>query len=153
MPGVACRAARRFVRVVSVTGTVSGVVAVLSVAALGCAGKQHVNEEPPHPIGLEINNNLTVPTEITVYVTQDQGESRQQVGTVPGAQTRTLTFTPVSWGQSYRLLAQRQLEGPIRSPAFTIPNGGVGTVGWSLVPNQIQLYDVADTTTKAPASH
>jgi hypothetical protein len=152
MPGVACRAARRFVRVVSVTGTVSGVVAVLSIATSGCAGKQRVDEAPPHPIGLEINNNLTVPTEITVYVTQDQGEQRLQVGTVPGAQTRTLSFTPVSWGQSYRLLAQRQLEGPLRSPPFTIPNAGVGTVGWSLVPNQIQLYDVAvDSTSKAPS--
>lgn len=152
MSVAAFRVTSRFARAASAAGAVTGLVAALGLAPVGCAGHQHLNDVPPHPVGVEVDNNLTVPTEVTVYVTEDQGGSRLQIGTVPGGQTKTLTFTPVSWGQTYRLLAERQLERPLRSPSFTIPNGQTGTIVWSVVPNQVQLYDVADTTTAQPAA-
>jgi hypothetical protein len=151
MSVAAFRIASRLARAASAACAVTGLVAILGLAPVGCAGHQHLNDAPPHPIGVEVNNNLTVPTELTVYVTEDQGGSRLQVGTVPGGQTKTLSFTPVSWGQTYRLIAERQLERPLRSPPFTIPSGQTGTVAWNVVPNQVQLYDVADTTVAKPA--
>jgi len=117
----------------------------LVVAPLACAGHHHISEAPPHPIAVQVNNNITVPTELTVYITQDGGGTRSQLGTVPGAQSKTFTYTPVSWGQSYRFLAERQLAGPLRSPSFTISDPQTGSIVWSVVPNQVQFYQLADS--------
>jgi hypothetical protein len=138
----------RLGRVMASASTVVGIAALLGMGPLACAGKHHINEAPPHPIAVEINNNLTVPTELTVYVVQDQGGPRQMLGTVPGAQTKTFTFTPLAWSQTYRLLGERQLSGPVRSPSFTISDPETGTVSWAVIPNQVQFYELADTTQK-----
>jgi len=145
------RAGRRCARVVSSAGALIGVMTVLGVGPVGCAGKHHINEEPPHPIAIEVENNLTIPTEMTVYITQDQGGMQQMLGTVPGAQTRTFTYKPYAWSQTYRLIGRRQLAGPVRSPAFTLADPEVGTVSWIVVPNQVQFYGLPDTTTTPPA--
>jgi hypothetical protein len=125
--------------------------AVVGVGA--CAGHHHVNtDQPPHPLAVEVKNNLTVPTELTVWVVQDGGGYRQMLGTVAGDQTKTFQFKPLNWGDSYRLVGQRQLAGPLRSPRFTVDNPTTGTVAWSVVPNLVSFYDVATDTTRAPAA-
>ncbi len=113
-----------------------------------CASSHHrTNEAPPHPIAVEVQNNLTVPTELTIYIAQDQGGFSRMIGTVPGNETKTFTFTPISWGDRYRLIGRRQLGPPLRSPPFTIASDRTGTIAWSLVPGIVTFYDVADTTT------
>jgi hypothetical protein len=139
-------------RVLSSAGVFLGGVAAL-LGAAGCAGHHHISEAPPHPIAVEINNNLTVPTELTVFITQDQGGIRQMLGTVPGAQTKTFTFTPVAWATTYRLLGDRPLGGPVRSPAFTVDDPSTGTISWNVIPNQVEFYDMQQAdTTKPPAT-
>lgn len=125
--------------------------AVALAAPYGCASAgHHGDDDSMHPVNVEINNNLTVPTVITVFVDQG-GNSRSMLGTVPGAATRTFQFTPISYSQPYRLIAQRQLAREIRSQPFTIGSDMTGTVEWSLVPNIVGFYDVAPDTTAAPA--
>ncbi len=69
------------------------------------------------------------------------------LGTVPGSQTKTFTFTPVSWGQPYRLLGRPPMGSPITSPRFTVNDPQTGTITWALVPNQVQFYNTAVDTT------
>jgi hypothetical protein len=122
--------------------SVASLISVVGlIAAVGCAGHHQINTAPPHPIAVQVNNNLTVPTELTVYIAQDQGGQRQMLGTVPGAQTKTFNYTPASWGQRYRLIAERQLAGPIRSPGFTVDDPQTGTITWALAPNQVQFLN------------
>jgi hypothetical protein len=142
------RTRRHGVRAVAFTIAATAAVGL----SFGCAtGGHHADDDAMHPVNVEINNNLTIPTVITVYVDQG-GNSRRMLGTVPGAQTRTFQFTPVSFSQPYRLIAQRQLARDVRSQPFTIGSDMTGTVEWSLVPNIVGFYDVADTvSTPAPA--
>ena len=137
----------RRARAVLSAGAYLGAVAGLGGGLISCAGHHHISEAPPHPIAVEIQNNITVPTELTVFIQQDQGGARQMLGTVPGAQTRSFTFTPVSWGQPYRLEGRPPLGGSIFSPRFTVNDPQTGTVTWALVPNQVQFYNTAVDTT------
>jgi len=138
-------------RVVPAVRVVGAALALFSLAA--CTGRKHLGEEPPHPIAIEVHNNLTLPTELTVFVTLDQGGSRQMLGSVPGAQTRTFTFTPLSWGQTYRFIGERQLAGRIASPPFTVSDPETGTIEWTVYGNMVQFYQMvapADTTPPPP---
>jgi hypothetical protein len=137
--------------VASTAGAVVSIVAVLGLGPIACAGHHHINQAPPHPIAVEINNNLTVPTELTIFVTQDGGGLRQMLGTVPGAKTKSFTFTPISWDMTYRLVGERPLGGPVISPRFTVNDPETGVVSWNVIPNQVEFYDVQVDTTKAAA--
>jgi len=145
------RLGRRARVVLSASAYVSAVVG-FGVGLVGCAGHHHVSEAPPHPIAVEVQNNITTPTELTVFIQQDQGGARQMLGTVPGAQTRTFTFTPISWGQPYHLIGRPNLGNPVTSPRFTVNDPQTGTVTWALIPNQVQFYNMAvDTVPKTGA--
>ena len=141
----------RRARIALTAGAYLGAVAGFGVGLVGCAGHHHISEAPPHPIAVEVQNNLTVPTELTVFVTQDQGGSRMMLGTVPGAQTKTFTFTPVSWGQPYRLEGRPPMGGGIYSPRFQVNDPETGTITWSVIPNQVQFYNTATDTAAAKA--
>jgi len=150
MSATQARSAHRWARIFSSTGTLVGIVAALGVGPLACAGRHRISEAPPHPIAVEVENNLTITTELTVYISEDQGGSRRMLGTVPGAQTKTFIFTPYAWGQTYRFVGVRPLSGPIASPSFTLGDADIGTITWSVIPNQVQFYGGADTTTTPP---
>ena len=119
----------------------------LTVAAGGCAsgGKHPNSDEDIHPIAIEIDNNLTVPTELMIYL--EEGGVRRQLGSVPGAKNKTFQFTPNSYSDQYRLIGRAQLEGFIRSQQFTIGGSEMGTVVWNLQANILGFYDVLDATT------
>lgn len=141
-------------RSASSAGVLVGVVAVLGMGPVACAAHHHIPEAPPHPIAFEVQNNLTVPTELTVFITQDQGGIRTMLGTVPGDQTKTFTYTPVSWDMTYRLVGEKPLGRPLISPPFNVNDPNTGTVTWAVIPNQVQFYDLPaqtqDTTKAAP---
>jgi hypothetical protein len=123
-----------------------GGLLVLGTGLAACAGKHHFSDAPPHAIAVEVINNLTIPTELTVFIVEDQGGGRRMLGTVPGAQTRTFSFTPLDWGRTYRLLAERQLARTIFSPRFTVSDAETATISWQAIPNMVQFYLPADTT-------
>jgi hypothetical protein len=124
--------------------------AVLTLAAtlvVGYACASGGKGAPLPPVNIEVQNNLVVPTDVTVWLVSGGG-IRQQVGFVPGAQTKTFTITPSSGSQRYRLVAERQLARPIRSPSFTLVPEQTGTVTWALIPNIVTFRgrDVVETT-------
>jgi hypothetical protein len=118
----------------------------VTVMALGCASlKKKPNEDDrPHPVGVEITNNLAVPTEVTVFLVQTGGGTRQMLGTVPGTEVKTFTFTPITLSQEYRFIAERALERPVYSQPFRIGSPETGLLEWSLLENIIGFRDLPE---------
>ena len=136
----------RAVRFTRVSALAAGVCLLASACASG--GKHPGNDQDVHPVALEIDNNLTVPTEMMIYV--EQSGIRQALGSVPGGKDKTFKFTPSSFGQPYHLIGVAQLERPYRSQQFTISGPETGTVVWNLQSNILGFYDVLDATNVAP---
>jgi hypothetical protein len=126
-------------------------IAGIMLTALGCASAQKKGNEDdrPHPVGVEITNNLAVPTEVTVFVVQGGGGTRQMLGTVPGTEVKTFTFTPITLSQEYRLVAERALERPVFSQPFRIGSPETGLLEWSLLENIIAFRDLPEDSIPA----
>ena len=124
--------------------------AVLTLAAtlLGCASAAgRTPQARPHPVDVEVRNNLLLPTDLTVYVLRDYGAGRTLLGSVSPGRTQTLRFTPVTYTEVYRLYANPTGGRPIRSQPFTIGSDMTGRIVWTLVPNIVGFEDVSDSTT------
>ena len=142
------RRVRRAARLAGASALAASVCMLVSACASG--GKHPGGEQDVHPVVIEIDNNLTVPTELMIYV--DQSGIRQALGSVPGGKDQTFKFTPTSFGQPYRLLGVAQLQPyPLRSQQFTFNGPETGTVLWNLQANILSFYDVLDATNVAPA--
>ncbi len=140
--------ASRAVRLTKTSALVAS--ACMFVAACASGGKHPGSDQDVHPVAIEIDNNLTVPTELMIYI--DQSGIRQALGTVPGGKDKTFKFTPASFGQQYRLLGVAQLQPyPLRSQQFTFNGPEMGTVLWNVQANILSFYDVLDATNVAPA--
>lgn len=122
--------------------------AMTTITLAGCASaRARANSGPPHPVDVEVNNNLALPTDLTVYLA-GLDEGRRILGSVPPGKTKTLRFTPSSYSQPYRLIATQPLRRDVVSQPFTVGSGMTGRLVWTLVPNIIGFEDVdtADTT-------
>jgi hypothetical protein len=141
--------APRVTRLTGASALAAGVCMFMGACASG--GKHQGSEQDVHPVAIEVDNNLTVPTELMIYV--DQSGIRQALGSVPGGKDKTFKFTPSSFGQPYRLLGVAQLQPyPFRSQQFTFSGPETGTVLWNLQANILSFYDVLDATNVAPAA-
>ncbi len=137
----------RVARLTGASALAAGVCMFVGACASG--GKHPGSEQDVHPVAIEVDNNLTVPTELMIYV--DQSGIRQALGSVPGGKDKTFKFTPSSFGQPYRLLGVAQLQPyPFRSQQFTFSGPETGTVLWNLQANILSFYDVLDATNVAP---
>jgi hypothetical protein len=81
---------------------------------------------------------------VTVYVVQGSGSSRQMLGTVPGTETKTFLFTPITLSQEYRFIAERQLERPLVSQPFRVGSPETGLLEWALLENIIAFRDLPE---------
>jgi hypothetical protein len=128
------------------------VAAVVVVAGVyECASghsKTPNTDETPLPVNIEAQNDLAVPAGLTVYIQEIPGKPRM-LGDVPPAQTKTFSFTPASFGQPYRLIAERQLAPPLTSAQFTIDSPETGTVIWSVRTGIISFRTRATAETTA----
>jgi hypothetical protein len=123
----------------------------VTVTALGCASlnKKGNEDDRPHPVEVEITNNLAVPTEVTVFLVQTGGGTRQMLGTVPGTEVKSFTFTPITLSQEYRLIAERALERPVFSQPFRVGSPETGLLEWSLLENIIAFRDLPEDSIPA----
>jgi hypothetical protein len=125
---------------------------VLATAVLGagaCASLPGRTEGPTVPVAVEVENNLAIPTDLTVYAVTRSG-ARTLLGGVPPAATKSFTFKPVSFSEPYRLLATRPLHRTIASQVFTVGSDMTGRIIWTLSPNIVGFEEVDTDSTAAP---
>ncbi|HEV2641477.1 MAG TPA: hypothetical protein VGT98_02165, partial [Candidatus Elarobacter sp.] len=107
------------------------VAAIVATAAGACASAGG-RSGPTHPVDVEVQNNLALPTLVTIYAVPEFSSARMLLGDVPPAATRTLSFTPISYTTTYRLYAQRPQGRPVRSQPFNVGSGMTGTIVWTM---------------------
>ena len=130
------------------TGRLAAIGLALSVAAVaGCATAGGRTEGATIPIQLQVNNNLRLPTDLTVYAVTRAGNRTLLGGVHPGA-TANLTFKPVSFSEPYRLLATTPNGRSIRSQSFSVVSDMTGAIVWTLVPN-IVGFEIMDADSVA----
>lgn len=97
-----------------------------------------------HEMNVQVKNNLNVPTALTIYAVNASGSRR--LGDVPANDSLLLKWVPPDASGSYRLVAERQSERPIRSQPFSVGQN-LGTITWILVPNVLAFSepDIVDT--------
>ena len=127
----------------------TALVAVIGLA--GCASLRGRTEGPTVPVAVEVQNNLPLPTDLTVYAVTRSG-ARTLLGDVPPASTRSFTFKPLSFSEPYRLLATRPLRRAITSQVFTVGSDMTGRVIWTLSPNIVGFEEVDTDSTAKPDS-
>ena len=71
------------------------------------------------------------------------------LGTVPGTEVKTFTFTPITLSQEYRFIAERALERPVFSQPFRIGSPETGLLEWSLLENIIAFRDLPEDSIPA----
>jgi hypothetical protein len=166
MPALELHTSRR-TRVASSPGRLLGALAIAGLGPLACAGHHHISEAPPHPIAVEIQNNLPATVPLTVFITHDQGGFGQMLGTVPGGKVETFKYTPPSWDITYRLAATTGAQPSateegcqqcvIESSRFNVNDPNTSTVVWNMNANIVQFFylepqqEPAKVTTKAAA--
>jgi hypothetical protein len=97
-------------------------------------------------MNVQVNNNLNVPTELTIYAVNSNGS--RKLGPVAPRDSTLLKWVPPDKGTTYRLVAERPGERPIRSQPFSVSSDKVGTITWALVPNVLSFSQagLVDTT-------
>lgn len=124
---------------------------VASAAMGGCATLRQQDNVPPHPITITVNNNLSLPSDLTVYAVSTYGGPRILGSAVP-ARTTSFQLTPRSFSEPYRLLARTAMGGRIWSQQYTVRDTRTGEIIWTLVPNILAFRDVPDTTATASST-
>ncbi len=121
---------------------------IIGAAAVqsGCASARG-RSGPVRPVELDIENNLTVPTDLSVYAIRVNGGARQIIGDVPPATTKAFQFTPDSYSEVYRLVASGPNGRAIRSQSFIVGYDMTGQIIWTLVPNIIGFRDTGTDST------
>lgn len=119
----------------------AGAAVAMSLSVACATANRHVTHL--HELNIVVKNNLGVPTPLTIYAVNANGSRR--IGDVSATDSTMLKWVPPDNGGSYRFVAERQLERPIRSQPFSV-NGNVGTIKWTLVPNILSFEEpIIDT--------
>lgn len=128
---------------------VTAPLALVAVALLGaCATLHRQGNEAPHPITITVDNNLSLPSDLTVYSVSLAGGA-QILGSARPAGTTSFQMTPRSFSEPYRLLARDAMGRRIWSEEYTVNGPETGEIVWTLVPNILAFRDVPDTTVTA----
>ena len=131
---------RRVHHVVVAVPALVGVCA-LTVAVSGCATHPAPNPDAAtRPVTIEVNNNVTPPVVATIWIQENgSGGARRQLGTAPGAQSTTFTFTPRQFGIQYALTAEPP-TGKSLKRNISIDNESITSVKWSLRENVASYF-------------
>jgi hypothetical protein len=115
---------------------------VLPLALLaGCGGASTEGgagePEPGSEITVEVRNNTTPPTSLTVWSVTDTG-SRRLLGTVPPRQNRSFELVLGRVGRQLQLVAETADGTSIPSRPFIVSRDAVA-VEWTLYPNTLTI--------------
>jgi hypothetical protein len=115
---------------------------VLPLALLaGCGGASREGgtgePEPGSEITVEVRNNVTPPTSLTVWSVTNTG-SRQLLGTVPPRRDRSFELSLGRVGRQLQLVAETADGTNIPSRPFIVSRDAVA-VEWTLYPNTLTI--------------
>ncbi|MDQ6737648.1 MAG: hypothetical protein M3Z30_08105 [Gemmatimonadota bacterium] len=127
--------------------TIAGATAFTILTA--CASSGGRTTGPTVPIDLEVNNNLRLPADLSVYAVSQAG-IRMLLGDVPPGQNRTLRFKPAAFSEPYRLLAILPTGRQIQSQSFIVGSDMTGGIVWTLVPNIVGFIEATADSTGRP---
>ena len=125
-------------------------VLAIAVGLTACASAIGRTEGPTVPIDLEVNNNLRLPADLSVYAVSG-ARIRTFLGSVAPGRTKILRFKPIAFTEPYRLLATRAAGRDILSQSFIVGSDMTGAIVWTLVPNIVGFENTgADSTGTTP---
>lgn len=107
------------------------------------------SEGPTLLIDVQVNNNLRLPADLTVYAVSRVG-NRALLGDVPPNRATTLKFKPATFSEPYRLLATRAGDRDIISQTFIVGSDMTGGIVWTLIPNIVGFVGTDPDTTSTP---
>jgi hypothetical protein len=123
------------------SGVVTAVaLTVLTLASSSCAKHPAPNPDAAtHAITIQIDNNVIPTFVFTIWIREGNGGARTQLGTAPGSQSTTLTFTPRMFGMQYTLEAQPPLGTTIKR-GLSIDNESITMLKWDLKNNVLSYF-------------
>jgi hypothetical protein len=115
---------------------VGGALALaVGLAPAACATSHAKGKGSPPEIVVHLTNDLTPPSDVSVYAVSEDG-FRRLLGDVPPNGRKVLRFSISGVAQTFRLLAQLPLGRALRSQPFTV-SGGQTLVDWNLQTNSM----------------
>jgi hypothetical protein len=124
----------RMTRIRSALASLLLVMVSLSACATGARGSGEASADGQ--ITVRVNNNLTVPAEVTVFIVNELGSSRL-LGSVPSNGSRSFQYSPTASSGRYHLVARGTGGAEITSNVFTA--GGTETAVWALNSNIVRI--------------
>jgi hypothetical protein len=110
----------------------SALLVVLALSASACASAAGRRSEATNRISVRVQNDLVVPSVLTIFIVDDLG-TRRLIGNVPANATNTLGYEPSLPSGRYRLMGRTTSGAEIVSPPITATAGE--TVVWRLSTN------------------
>lgn len=131
---------------VSFRRSILGVVVAAAVTAgVGACASKHTPKAGggDQPIYVHLNNDLSPPSDVTVYAVTQDG-IRRLIGEVPPNKDKTLKIpSDLPPGSSFRLVAERSsISRPVVSQPVTATTNGL-IIDWTLQTNSMWFPDTA----------
>ncbi|MDB4948958.1 MAG: hypothetical protein JWM27_1607 [Gemmatimonadetes bacterium] len=115
----------------------AALLVVLAAAASACAsGAAGSQAGSANSISVRVNNDLVVPSVLSVYILNDLGQ-RRLIGSVPSNGSTTLRYDASLSSGRYRLLARTTGGAEIASNPITVSAGE--TLVWRLASNIVTV--------------
>lgn len=115
-------------------------VVLWAVFALGCASSSPAEEaDPGHAVSIRVENDLTPPSDVTVWLRTGAGASVLLGGAPPGGR-RAFEFRERLLSGNFQLIATTGDGRTIRSRQFTLFPGSA--VRWRMQRNMLEVLGV-----------
>ena len=106
----------------------------LSFSACATVGGRH--SESSNRIGVRVQNDLVVPSVLTIFIVDDLG-TRRLIGNVPANVSSTLSYDPSLPSGRYHLVARTTSGAEITSQTITATAGE--TIVWRMSNNLVNV--------------
>ena len=114
----------------------AALMVVLSLSLSACATMGGRRSESANQISVRVQNDLVVPSVLTVFIVDDLG-TRRLIGNVPANVSSTLSYEPSLPSGRYHLMARTTSGAEISSQTITATAGE--TIVWRLSNNLINV--------------